>query len=71
MPFGLTNAPATFQRLMSKILKDFINEFCIVYIDDIIVYSDTINEHILHLRKVFESLTNSGLKLGYDKCIFL
>ena len=54
MPFGLTNAPATFQRLMNNILKEFINEFCIVYIDDIDVYSDTVSEHILHLRKVFE-----------------
>lgn len=71
MPFGLTNAPATFQRLMNNILKEYINDFCIVYIDDIIVFSDSVEEHIEHLRKIFDALTYAGLKLGYDKCIFL
>ena len=49
MPFGLTNAPATFQRCMDIILKEFINKFCCVYIDDIIIYSDNIDQHIEHL----------------------
>ena len=53
MPFGLKNAPATFQRLMYIILKDYINDFVIVYIDDIIVYSKNKEDHKTHLEKVF------------------
>ena len=46
MPFGLTNAPATFQSFMNWILKDLINDFVVVYIDDICVYSNTMKDHI-------------------------
>ena len=53
MPFGLTNAPATFQCLINTILKSFINKFLCVYIDDIIIYNDSIEEHVEHLNKVF------------------
>ena len=55
---------------MNNILKEYINDFCIVYIDDIIVFSDTVEKHIEHLRIIFDALTSAGLKLGYDKCIF-
>ena len=54
MPFGLCNAPATFQRLMQKVLAGL--PFCSVYVDDIIVFSDTWEEHMEHLRKVFARL---------------
>ena len=53
MPFGLKNAPATFQEAMNIILADYINIFVIVYIDDIIVFSKDMEEHKIHLEKVF------------------
>ena len=71
MSFGLTNAPATFQRLMEKILKAFLSKFCVVYIDDVIIYSQNPEDHIKHLELVFEALTEANLKLGHDKCVFM
>jgi len=71
MPFGLKNAPATFQRCMNFVLKDLINKHCLVYLDDVIVYSTSLNEHLDSLRKVFEKLEEANLKLQLDKCEFL
>jgi len=70
MPFGLTNAPATFQRLMGKLFngKDF--DFVFVYLDDILVASQTVKEHLDHLQKVFQRLRESGLRLKPSKCVF-
>ena len=56
MPFGLTNAPATFQRLMNYVLHDYLNDFVVVYLDDILVCSDTFKEYLVYLRKVFDKL---------------
>ena len=56
MPFGLINAPATFQRLMNYILHDYLNDFVVIYLNDILVCSDTFEEHLAHLRKVFIKL---------------
>ena len=69
MPFGLCNVPATFQRLMQKVLTGL--PFCSVYnVDDIIVFSDTWEEHMEHHRKVFARLRRVGLKLHPGKCRF-
>ena len=68
MPFGLTNAPATFQRLMETCLGDLHLSWCIIYLDDIIVFSKTRKEHIQRLRAVFEKLAEAGLKLKPSKC---
>lgn len=71
MPFGLKNAPPTFQRMMNKGLKGLIGNSCFVYIDDIIVYGKTIEEHNKNLRILFERLRQVGLKLQPDKCEYL
>ena len=70
MPFGLTNAPATFQRLMESCLGELHLNWCIIYLDDIIVFSRTPEEHIHRLRAVFEKLKATGLKLKPSKCDF-
>ena len=70
MPFGLTNAPATFQRLMESCLGDLHLNWCIIYLDDIIVFSETPREHIKRLCGVFQKLASAGLKLKPSKCEF-
>ena len=70
MPFLLTNAPATFQRLMENCLGDLHLDWCIIYLDDIIVYSKMPEEHIKRLTGVFEKLSKAGLKLKLSKCEF-
>ena len=70
MPFGLTNAPATFQRLMESCLGELHLQYCIIYLDDIIIFSKTPEEQLQRLRNVFEKLSESGLKLKPSKCDF-
>eukprot|EP00731_Ephydatia_muelleri_P006855 Em0003g1103a len=71
MPFGLTNAPATFQRLMECILAGLTGEQCLIYIDDIIVFSASFPEHLEWLTNVFLKLQDAGLKLKTEKCKFV
>ncbi|OWB76130.1 hypothetical protein B5S32_g280 [[Candida] boidinii] len=70
MPFGLTNAPATFQYLMNKVLGEFINEFVTVYLDDILIYSDTIEQHEDHVVQVLQKLREHKLVAKQSKCEF-
>ena len=70
MPFGLTNAPATFCTLMNKVLHKFLDRFVVVYLDDIVVYSNTLEEHIEHLGEVFEVLREHQLYVKREKCVF-
>ena len=70
MPFGLTNAPATFQRLMESCLSDLHLNWCIIYLDDVIVFSKTPEEHITRLEAVFKKISDASLKLKPSKCEF-
>lgn len=70
MPFGLTNAPATFQRLMDRILRD-CQSFCLVYIDDIIIFSSTFDDHMDHIAQVLQRLIVANLVVKPSKCLFL
>ena len=70
MPFGLCNAPRTFQRMMNKIFRPYLDEFITLYLDDILIYSDTFEEHIEHLEKVFEVLKKANLLIKLKKCKF-
>jgi hypothetical protein len=56
MPFGITNYPSIFMRLMNEVLKEFIGHFVIVYLDEILIYSQTKEEHIRHLKMVLSTL---------------
>ena len=70
VPFGLCNAPATFSRLVDRVLAGLHWETCLFYLDDIIVFSSTWEEHLARLCQVFERLRHTNLKLGADKCTF-
>ena len=71
MPFGLTNAPATYQRLMEDCLGDLNHTICVIFLDDVIVFSNTYEEHIERLSMVFRKLEEYNLKLSPKKCKFL
>ena len=70
MPFGLANAPATFQALMHDVLRPFLDIFCVVYLDDILIYSKNELEHARHVTQVLEKLSESRLFVQLEKCKF-
>ena len=70
MPFRLTNVPVTFKWLMETCLGELHLQWCIIYLDDRIIFSKTPKEHIIRLRAVFEKLAEAGLKLKPSKCEF-
>ena len=70
VPFGLCNAPATFSRLMDRVLSGLHWDTCLFYLDSIIVLSSMWEEHLARLRQVFERLRHADLKLGAEKCVF-
>jgi hypothetical protein len=70
MPFGLTNAPNTFMRLMNEVLRPFIGKFVVVYFDNILIYSKSLDEHIEYLHVVFCALREAHLFANLEKCTF-
>ena len=70
MPFGLTNAPATFNRLMIDLFRKELDDFVLVFFDDILIYSKEIEEHVCHLCHVLEILRKSKLYAKKSKCTF-
>src|SRR5882724_665466 len=70
MPEGLTNAPTTFQRFMNNIFADMIDIIVIIYLDDILIYSDNISKHKLHIWEVLHRLHTNRLFAHADKCKF-
>ena len=70
LPFGLTGAPSTYQRLMECVLRNLTYKICLIYLDDILVYSKTFEDHLSHLRQVFDRLRHANLKLKPSKCKF-
>ncbi len=70
MPFGLTNAFATFCTFRNDIFREWLDDFVVVYIDDILIYSGSLEEHVEHLRKVFQRLRENKLYAKFEKCKF-
>ncbi|GBG68109.1 hypothetical protein CBR_g2660 [Chara braunii] len=70
MPFGLCNAPGTFQHAMNEIFHDYLDKFVILYLDDILIFSKTVEEHVAHLDKVLSLLRQLKFKINGEKCEF-
>lgn len=70
MPMGISNAPPSFQRLMELVLRGLHWSICLIYLDDIIIYSADFSQHLQHLREVFQRFRTAGLKLKPSKCQF-
>ncbi|KAJ7947141.1 Retrotransposon protein, putative, Ty3-gypsy subclass [Quillaja saponaria] len=70
MPFGLTNAPATFCTLMNQVFRGYLDKFVVVYLDDIVIYSSTLEDHKQHLQLVFNRLRENQLFVKREKCSF-
>jgi hypothetical protein len=68
---GLTNAPTTFMRLMEDILHPFTNYFVVVYLDEILIYSNTWEEHLQHIQQVLHTLRQQKLYANLEKCFFI
>ncbi|XP_056094883.1 uncharacterized protein LOC130073475 [Rhinichthys klamathensis goyatoka] len=70
MPFGLSNSPAVFQALVNDVLRDMVDQFIYVYLDDILIFSSSLQEHGQHVRRVLQRLLENGLFVKAEKCAF-
>ena len=70
MPFGLTNAPAAFMDLINRVFHPYLDQFVILFIDDILVYSKNVDDHAMHLQIVLQTLKDRELYAKFSKCEF-
>ncbi len=70
LPFGLVNAPAVFQALVNDVLRDMLNIFIFVYLEDILIFSPSLQEHVQHVRRVLQRLLENRLFVNAEKCVF-
>ena len=70
MPFRLTNAPATFQAFINNVLQEYLNQFVVIYLDNILIYFKTKEQHVQHVCKVLQALQNAGLRVKPEKSLF-
>lgn len=70
MPYGLTNAPSIFQGLMNSIFQDYLRKFILVFFDDILIYSNSMADHVQHLKITFNLLIHHQLYAKKSKCVF-
>lgn len=70
MPFGLTNSPGVFQAMVNDVLRDFLNRFVFVYLDDILIFSPSPEDHVIHVRQVLQRLLENKLYVKAEKCEF-
>ena len=70
MPFGLTNAPATFQRFITDVLREYMDVICVIYLDDILIFSENEEEHTKHIKQIFARLQEAKLYAKLSKCQF-
>ncbi len=70
MTFGLTSLPSSFQRLLNHILKPHDNPFVLVYLDDVLIFSNNLEEHVEHIDKVLTLLNDNSIRLRLSKCLF-
>ena len=70
MPFGLTNAPAAFQQFMNDIFSNLLDVCVVIYLDDILIYSNNMSEHHRHMKEILKHLRKAGLYTKAEKCEF-
>ena len=70
MPFGLCNAPATFQGMMNEVLREFLDQGVVVYLDDVLIYSKMMEEHVQQVRKILHKLAQHNLAVAGHKSVF-
>jgi hypothetical protein len=70
MPFGLSGAPSSFQTFINDVLRPYLDIFCSAYLDDVIVYNNSLAEHKKHVHAVITALKDAGLQLDITKCEF-
>ncbi len=71
MPFGLSNSPAVLQALVNDVMRDMVVQFIYVYLDDILIFSSSLQEHVQHVRRVLQRLLENGLFVKTEKCVFM